>query len=383
MPRHYGLDWLRIGAFAILILYHVGMVFVPWDFHVKLARENWVTWPMLAVNAWRLGLLFVVSGYASRALLTRAPAAGRFLADRSRRLLVPLLFGICVIVPPQPWVELVTQHGYTGGFLRFWTRDYFTFGTVAGIVLPTWNHLWFVLYLWVYTLALGLALLAGRPAWLQRAFDRVFGGVGVVLLPTAYAVALHAWWLPFARETHGLVDDPVAHLMYLPAFLFGFALARSEAALAAIARWWPLALALALLGYGAVLAVEVSWPGDVRAPLWVYPWYGAAHALQQWGGIVALIGIADRWWNRDAPVRAMLTEAVFPFYLVHQTIIVVVAYWLLGAGLPPLVDFIVLVAATALGCWLNYRWGREVSWLRPLIGLRPATSGTSAAAGSR
>ncbi|MGC8001012.1 hypothetical protein ACP3XN_26790, partial [Salmonella enterica] len=72
MERHYGLDWLRIGAFGLLILYHIGMVFVPWGFHAKTAQPlPWVVVPMLAINSWRLLLLFVVSGYASRALLVR------------------------------------------------------------------------------------------------------------------------------------------------------------------------------------------------------------------------------------------------------------------------------------------------------------------------
>ena len=77
MDRHYGLDWLRIGAFGLLIFYHVGMVFVPWDFHVKTSHPaEWVAIPMLATNSWRLMLLFVVSGYASRALLLKGGQVG-------------------------------------------------------------------------------------------------------------------------------------------------------------------------------------------------------------------------------------------------------------------------------------------------------------------
>ena len=86
MQRHYGLDWLRIGAFAILILYHIGMVFVPWGFHAKLATEQWVTIPMMLSNPWRLSLLFLVSGYASRALCVRHPGPWPFVRNRTARL---------------------------------------------------------------------------------------------------------------------------------------------------------------------------------------------------------------------------------------------------------------------------------------------------------
>ncbi len=377
MTRHYGMDWLRIGAFALLILYHIGMVFVPWNFHVKsLHVEDWATLPMLATNAWRLTLLFVVSGYASRALLRRSTGVGAFFGNRCFRLLVPLLFGIAVIVPPQCWVELVTKHGYAGSYLTFWTRDYFRFGTLGGIALPTWNHLWFVVYLWVYTAALTLGIAIVRVPILQAAFDRVFGGWLVLVLPVAWLVFVHGWWFQMAAETQALVGDWVAHVTYFPAFLFGFGLAGSEAAMAAIARWWKVAGTAAILGYAVILGVELHWPGDIQAPRWVYTPYGIAHAIEQWGAIVALIGIAERHWNRDHPWRPMLTEAVFPFYLIHQTIIVLVMYALLPAGLPGWAEFACLLAATVIGCAAFYRIGRAIAPLRPLIGLRPSPSPT-------
>lgn len=370
MRRHYGMDWLRIGAFALLILYHVGMVFVPWNFHVKSTHiEKLATLPMLATNAWRLTLLFVVSGYASRALLSRSGGAGAFLRGRTYRLLVPLIFGMAVIVPPQPWVELTVKHSYDAGFLTFWARDYFRFEKLAGLDLPTWNHLWFVAYLWIYTLLIGA--LAFLPwGWAQRGFDRVFGGWGVLAVPIAWAVAIHAWWFPMVGETHALFGDWIAHVTYLPALLLGFGLAGSECAMAAIRRLWPVAAAIAVIGFAGVLSVELAWPGDTPAPRWVYRPYGAAHALEQAGAVIALIGIADRFWNRDHRLRPMLTEAVFPFYLIHQTIIVVVMFWLLGAGLPGLAEFAILVLATVAGSLAFYLGGRAIGPLRPLIGLR-------------
>ncbi|WP_374942913.1 acyltransferase family protein [Sphingomonas sp.] len=369
--RHYGLDWLRIGAFAALIFYHVGMVFVPWNFHVKSTHiAAWLTLPMLATNAWRLTLLFVVSGYASRALLARYPAPGRFAANRSARLLVPLAFGMILIVPPQPWVELVTRHGYDHGLASFWLRDYWRFSSLDGVALPTWNHLWFVGYLWVYTLILAVGVSLMRSTWLQRVFDRVFSGWWLLILPTAWFALVHGSWFTMVGETHALVGDGIAHASYLPAFLFGFALAGSPAVLAATVRLWKPAAALALLGYAAVLAFELSFAAKAWAASWGYRPYGVAHAVQQWGTIVALIGVAERYWNHDAAIRPMLTEAVFPFYIVHQTIIVVVMYWLLGAGLPGWAEFAILVAATVAGCWAFYLGGRAVPRLRPLIGLR-------------
>ena len=372
MERHYGLDWLRIGAFALLILYHIGMVFVPWGYHAKTAQPlAWVAIPMLAVNSWRLLLLFVVSGYASRALLVRGPATGHFAVNRTWRLIIPLLFGVIVVVPLQPWVELITQHGYTHDFGYFLLHDYFSFRVVNGLALPTWQHLWFVAYLWIYTMVLAVLVAAMGQRSSQRGFDRLFGGWLVWLLPAAWLVLVSAWLFPGIGPSNDLVGDSVSHVQYLPAFLFGFALAGSTPALATMRRLWPWALAIGIACYGIVAATELRWPNS-SMPTW--PWgilFASARAVQGWSMIVALIGFADSHLNRDLPWRRVLTEAVFPFYIIHQTIIVGVEGALLPFGLPRLVEFGVLVVTTLVGCWLFYAIGREIGWLRPLIGLRP------------
>ena len=380
MGRHYGMDWLRIGAFGLLIFYHIGMVFVPWSFHAKIAQPiEWITIPMQALNAWRLPLLFVVSGYASRAIFDGKPAAGVFAWGRTKRLIPPLLFGIVLVVPPQPWVELTTQHGYTGSLWRFWTQDYWQFGKLDGIVLPTWQHLWFVVYLWAYTLvlALGLAIVPAKlGGWIARAAGWALYGPLVLIVPMALLIAQMAWTFPGAAETHAFVDDLPIHRVYFGMFLFGFLLRDAPPVWAAIQRWWPVGLGLGAIGYAFVAWVEISYPGNIQVSKELWFAFGIGRAVQCWGTIVALIGIADRWLNADAPRRTTLNEAVFPFYIIHQTVIVLVAGALLGV-VGPLAEFALLLAATVAGCWLFYWIGREIGWLRPLIGLRtrarPAT----------
>ena len=146
------LDWLRIIAFGLLILYHVGMYYVRWPWHVKTphpvpALETWMQW----LNPWRLPLLFLISGAALSLLV--GPAGGRRIAAaRTRRLLPPILFGMAVVVPPQAWMQVGEQFGYGGGyldFLRLYFQAYHGFCRDGRCLdLPTWNHLWFVVYLW-------------------------------------------------------------------------------------------------------------------------------------------------------------------------------------------------------------------------------------------
>lgn len=371
--RQYGLDWLRISAFALLILYHIGMFFVPWGWHVKSATlVEWAIWPMMAVNPWRLLLLFVISGVVSRALLAKLGTPRAFAAGRSVRLLVPLLAGMVVFVAPQPWFELRDQGSYDAGFAHFWLHDYFRFGSSLGIVLPTWNHLWFVAYLWVYSIMLaGLgALPAGTRAKLQRRFDRLFSGWRVVVLPIVWLALARLILLPLFGETHALLDDPYAHAIYGFAFFFGVALARSATAWELIiAQWRRLGSTAALACVAMFSAHELS----DGTPMWDIA-RSLARAVLAWSAILGLLGFAQTHLHHDSRVRRYLTEAIFPYYIVHQTIIIAAGFWLKQAGVPAEIAFGVILLMTVSGCALTYEVARRINWLRPLLGLKASHS---------
>jgi peptidoglycan/LPS O-acetylase OafA/YrhL len=370
--RRYGLDWLRIAAFGFLILYHIGMFFVPWDYHVKTATpQEWLELPMLALNPWRLPLLFLISGVASRALLGKLGGAGGFAALRSRRLLIPLAAGMALFVAPQPWAQLREQAGYAGSFWHFWSQDYFIFGERDGLILPTWNHLWFVAYLWLYTMA--LALLARLPRRLkgamQRGFDRLFGGWHLLALPILFLWLARISLYPAFGETHALFDDPFAHAIYGFAFFFGVGLAGSDRLWAQLTSGWKRAAWIGLGGYALIVGLDLTIAGESSELELLVARF--ARSAQAWGWILALLGFAQLHLHRDGPARRYMTEAIFPWYIAHQTIIVLVGHGLrpyrLGAG----AEFAIVFAATLLGCAATYEIARRIGWLRPLLGLRP------------
>ena len=371
--RHFGLDWLRIGAFLLLIFYHIGMFFAPdaWLVHSPVAVGA-AAWPMLALEPWRLALLFVVSGYASHALLARCGGVALFLRKRSQRLLLPLGFGLVLLAPPQTWIGLVENHHYQGGLLHFWARDWLSFGSIDGVTVPSSEHLWFVAYLWTYTMVLGIALAVAPTAWRDRArvAERAFASPHLLLLPLAILLVLRILLLFTLPEDHGLLHDWVNDLTYLPAFLFGFALAGTPALWPAILRLRVPALLMAGAAYLLIAAIQLRYPGP--RPHLVQALDRDASLIMAWSMILLMLGVAQQWLNRDHKLRATLSEAIFPFYLVHQTVIVIVGWNLAGTALSPASMFAILVAATFGGCALFYLAGSRIGWLRPFIGLSPA-----------
>ena len=351
--RHCGLDWLRIAAFALLILYHTGMVFVPWEFHIKTAEPiDALQYPMLALNPWRLILLFVVSGYATRALAGRSSGFGALVGSRTLRLVVPLLFGVAVVIPLQPWIELRSAHDYTDGFWYFLINDYFRFGTLDGIVLPTWNHLWFIVYLWVYTtlLTLMLTLLPKSVrVGAQRGWNRLFGPIALLVLPIGWLLGVRMWLHPLFAETHALFGDWAAHAVYYPAFLMGWAMAGSLSIWITLARLRRPAIALSLVTGLAFVGIEYAFEGETWSPTLMFI-ARLARSVFAWATIIALLALADRWRDNGGPWRRTLTEAIFPFYLIHQTIIVGAQYAIQPLRMGALVEFSIVASATVLGC---------------------------------
>ena len=375
--RLYFLDWVRILAFFVLIAYHIGMYYVSWDWHVKSSFASEAPEPFMMLSSpWRLTLLFFVAGAASRFLLGRLGNRG-FLRQRSLRLLVPLLFGMAVIVPPQPYLEVVEKLGYGDGFGAFMRLYYSAYGGFCRedcLDLPTWNHLWFVAYLWVYTMVLGLlaALLpAARIEALAARMDSLLSGWKLIALPALVLGLVRVLLADRFESTHGLVDDWYNHAAYLLPFLLGALMARSLRFWDGIMalRWQ--ALGLALTGWAAIVLWSATWSTDPDPAVMALltPAARCVYALCAWSAIVAACGFARRHLDRDGPARRYLTEAVFPVYIAHQTLIVVLAHAFQPLRLAPGLEALLLAVLTTGGCFALFEAVRRVGVLRPLFGL--------------
>jgi len=378
--RLYFLDWLRIGAFALLVLYHVGMYYVSWTWHVKSPDASTALEPFMRLSSpWRLSLLFLISGAATSFMLLRDGTSARWFGGRSKRLLVPLLVGMAVIVPPQSYFEVVQQHGYGGSYLDFMRLYYSGYGGFckAGadcLILPTWNHLWFVAYLFVYTAALW-TLLRLRPQALQTiagVLSRALRGAAWLWLPIAVLALLRVMLIDRYPPTHALWGDWYLHAIYFAVFVVGAAWARDANAWQRCAELrWP-ALGLALAAWIAMLVVPL-WLGTTPAARVQWSWLGRVmFAAMQWSAIVAAVGFARVHLNRDHRWRATLAESVFPVYIAHQTLIILFAMVLKPLRWAPAIEGPLLAGLTLAASFGVYLAVRRVTWLRTAFGLNAA-----------
>lgn len=324
--RRFDLDWLRISAFALLIVHHAGMLYVPWDFHVK-------------------------SDYRG------GPA-----------LLAPLLFGMAVVVVPQLYFEVSQAGRYRGDFVAFWGR-YLRLDQSFGTPVPTWNHLWFVAYLLIYSLT--VAALAPKPsgsALSARAEPSRTAVVALLFAPWVWLWLLRTTLFPRFGSTHAMADDGYNHALYFSMFLFGYSLVGRPLLGLAIDRLrWP-ALALALTGGAVYVALSLG-AGEALPPgEWRLGVGRAGREALAWGAVLAALGFGQRHLNHDHRWRAYLAEAVFAYYIVHQTALIALSVWLEPLQLGGPLEAALVIAGTLMACVASAELARRTRWLRPLFG---------------
>ncbi|MBE7367693.1 acyltransferase family protein [Ramlibacter pallidus] len=371
MQRRHDIDALRALAFALVILYHVAMYYVAgWHWHLKSPdAATWLQWPMRALNLWRMDLVFLVSGLAFGFLQRGGTGRPGLLRQRSWRLLLPLAFGMLVVVPFQPYAQALANGSTGPGFVDFlrryfgggpWPRGAFD-GSDFGI---TWNHLWYLPYLWLYTAALLLVLpwlRQGAGARLHAAFLRLRGW-RLVAWPLAPLALWSLLLWPHFPPTHDLVGDAWLHAVYFTLFLYGWWIGVDAGWWAEVLRLrWNL-LALSGAAFVAYLTLRALASGPTLAAR-------LAADLYLWTTVLALLGWAHRLLNRPWRWLPWANESVYPWYVLHQTVIIVLVFWLAPLRWPAVLEAPVVVAGTILGCWGLTAVIRRSRWLRPLFGL--------------
>jgi len=376
--RRYDIDFLRVFAFSLLILYHVTMLYAEGEgWHVKSAYQtDALNIPRLLVNQWRMPLLFIISGLAI-SFIWHKYSAGQFAAKRTARLMVPLLFGMAFIIAPQCYYEALGKGIIEPGFLKF-MGQYLTFQDFPGEAWAgeeqihwTWNHLWYLPYLLFYTLLLiPFAKLLDGPLRGFRTWFQNLRGAWIVVLPLVPLMIYGNFVYPrFPYISHALLDDGYAHAMYFTFFLIGYLIGRDIGFWQELVRIRKATLIFAITFFvlfvlrGEFMPDDPSFLVDQAGTLIVY--------ANRWLWIVTIFGWGHHLLNRPMKWLPYATEAVFSWYILHQTIIVVVGYKLGELAVGPVIEPILVLIATFGGCFLIHEFIiRRTRFLRPLFGLK-------------
>lgn len=365
--RRYDLDWLRVIAFTLLMFFHTGMMFTSWDWHVKnLETSPGLQFIMKFLHEWRMPLLFFISGSAVWFLLQRL-SGWQFFLNRQKRLLLPLMFGIYVIIPPQIYYERLYHLQSFSSFLDFY-RTVFTSGSYPEGNL-SWHHLWYVPYIWAYALVTLPLLTLARSAKGRPWVDRLGSGLArpwalfLLFLPGALAEILLRPYYP--GDFNNLLSDWANFTHKLTFFLAGFFLAPSTRVSDVIATH---RLKFLAAGFVSFLVLQAVWTGRLHpGPVA----YRLMSNFNIWMWLLAALGFGRHYLSFNHPALKYANEAVYPFYILHQTIIVILGYHLFPLNLVIPGKFLVLLTGTFAITWVLYEFVvKPWNVLRVLFGMK-------------
>ncbi len=349
--RRNDLDWLRVIAFYILIFFHVGMVFVPWEFHLKnnVTVEWFETW-MAFLHQWRLPLLFMISGIVLYHSMGKR-VGKKYFGERSKRLLIPLIFGMFVIVPPQIYYDRLFHGIQFANYWEFW-KTVFNFVPYPLGGSLSWHHLWYVLYIFVYSIIAyplfkylrseeSIRLKNRIGSFIKRHPNSIYSII-ILFLGFYYTLASNF------PETHGLIDDWYNHSMSFTLFMLGFCISaidgfwevlvakRKQSLIQAIVP----TLVLALFVWGPTFEI-VNEDAD-----WFLYVYGIFKMVLIPSLLFAILGYAKVYLNKPSKVLTYANQSVYPLYILHQSVQLIFAYYIIQLDLGVLPKFILLVIAT-------------------------------------
>lgn len=326
--RRYDLDWLRIIAILLLHLFHSAMPFVSeWGWHIKNPEtSNLFLEFNYFLSKWRMPILFFISGIGTVFVLNQFNA-GHYVLQRAKRLLVPLLFGMLVVVPPQIYFERIFSGVSYNSYFEFFT-SIFTTGAYPNGNL-SWHHLWFIMYLFVYSLLfipifLFLNSEAGKKV--VEFIANIPKGLGLYYsIIVLYSASFLYFWFP--EETHALVNDWAGFTRYFLFFIFGGFIGTNTTFWNSIENNRKLHLKFAFF---SITFINVLRWNDME-PEWGWNFPNLLFLLLRdfnaWFWVLAILGYGKKYLNIKTKFLDYANEAIYPFYILHQTFIVVITYY--------------------------------------------------------
>jgi glucan biosynthesis protein C len=368
--RLYYLDWLRVLAILTVFVYHSTRFFNMETWMVK--NPTWYPWAEVwnrFATAWLLPLLFVISGaslfYAVGKGEGGIKGAGKFIKDKTLRLLVPWLVFILTHQSLQFYLERLSQGQFSGSYFQYlpqyYTRDFDLFGA----------HLWYLWMLFVFSVLL-YPLLRWLRGWGRDVLSRLGGllalpgAVYILVLPTLVLVVLLDYNSPVMTHNAGW-----AFIVYLWLTLAGFLVVSDDRLQASIQRlrWLSLLLGLALEASQLfLLTLEVG----PAFGTWRYALGWGSRALGSWCCILAILGFGRKHLAFSTPFLKYANEAVLPFYILHQTVLLGVGYFVVQWAIPDLLKWaIILVISFPIIMVLYEFLVRRFNVMRFLFGMKP------------
>ena len=347
--RLYYLDWLRVLVFGLLIVFHCLRLFDFIPFHIKNAEQSELLMQFfLFSTSWRMPLVFLVSGAGT--YFAMRSKKGRFVIQRLKRLIIPFVFGIVLLIPPQKYFEYVFQ---TNNYINYFSylADYpetiasSNIGFNLGWSGYIGHHIWYLVYLFIQTI-----ILIPFFKWVNKFSDKIFNVTGYKLLLHLFIpiIVINIALRPYFSSYLDWAD--FLHFMFF--FILGFILVKFRQHLTnSIRQLWRPILAIAFIT--SIIQHYLALFTDNMVKWYMTPNYHldyigfvALRTINSLSWVLLVYIAANKYFSRNSTLLPKLNEAVLPIYLIHQTIIIIIGFYVIEWSLSIELKFIIIFCSS-------------------------------------
>ena len=366
--RHYFIDWLRVIAFATLIFYHISMLYSQnWGFHFKSNyTSEHVEYFMLLFSPWRMLLIWFISGVALRFMLDKVSGyklRTLFVLKRSIFILLPLLVGLWLIVPFQLYAEMhqqgVIDITYWQFYLAFLDTSNSIFVNYQSGVWPhvDVNHLWYLRSLWQFMLIVFIYSLVAKLSIFSSLLNTIQVNLSFSMLTGLLVIAM-------LLANNCLKGDAIREVSGFIFLFTGYLLAKNTYFWKSLNRYlWLLCTSFTLL----YVCIALAYQNELDLPNYVWT---AIYNTQRVVGVLTMLTLAQRFLNFKAAYLNTLNSWVFPFYVLHQSVLIILCFVLQPFNLGLMVELFLIIVCTWGACAAITLVVMRIDIIRPLLGLK-------------
>ncbi|HEX9838081.1 MAG TPA: acyltransferase family protein [Anaerolineales bacterium] len=372
--RRYDLDWLRVLGVLLLIPFHVALIFVL-DPNAIMYIKDVVNSRVLEVAAgfvhmWHMPMLFIISGSATYFALGFR-SARQYIRERFLRLFIPLVLGILTFVPFTTYIQHSNILSLQEGYIGYFHFDLNHLDGLNGTFTPA--HLWFILYLFVFSL-IGLPLFQALRSGKGKGVIKALGTL------TQAPLSLMVWGIPLTLVAALNMLGDKNPLYYFLIYFYGFVLAGDARFQQSIDKLTWVALA------SGVFAVVINMLMPIQSYTeWTVQWMalGLMYEMGRWALTLAVLGLGHRFLNRTSNLLRYASEAAMPFYLLHMTFSVLTGYFAIQLDAPVAVKYPLIVLVATGSTLVAYELVRRWNMTRWLFGMKPIRQGMPVASNAK
>ena len=353
----------------LLVFYHSGRFFDEPAWHLKNATGNFgIEVFNRVLDLWQMPMFFLVAG-AAVWFSMGGRGVGAFAKERVLRLLIPLIFGMLILVPPQVYLERLFDGDYSGSFWAWYPHTFqgtYSVGNAASGNL-SWHHLWFLAYLFVFSMLLIPVFRFFRREDKKPLLERIggfFSKPGAVFLPAIPLIVIDLTLRGiFGYGNQNLVYDWANFLFYIFIFFCGYIMMSDARIMQAVKRHTGVALGILAV---CIICFVLTDNNVIDAPvLQKISW-----SLGTWMALLIWTGLAMRLLNFSNGLLRYANDAVLPVYILHQTLIIIIGYFVIRWDWPVAGKYPFIVVSVFISSLLIYEIVRRIGITRFILGIK-------------